>query len=365
MPGNTFGTLFKIITWGESHGDAVGVVIEGCPAGLALSTEEITEELALRRPGQSSHVSPRNEPDQPKILSGVFEGQTTGSPISILIPNEDVDSSKYVPIKEVLRPGHANFTYLKKYGIVDWRGGGRASARETVARVAAGAVAKQLLKTYGIDIAAHLCQVGPCQAKANDPISPDEIRSQRDSLFCIDRNCSKNMQHLIEKMQKDGDSIGGVVELCTTRLPIGLGEPVFDKLEAMLGHAILSIPACKGIEFGEGFHSASMKGSEHNDRFIKNENGEVVTETNHSGGLLGGLSNGMPLTLRAAFKPTSSIVKAQETLTQSGETVLFKLPEGARHDPCVAIRAVPVVEAMAALALADALLLNRSCKKNR
>lgn len=338
MASNSFGTLFKITTWGESHGKAIGVVIDGCPAGLELSEAEVNAALAMRAPGQSPFTSPRAESDKAEILSGIFEGKTTGAPISILIWNRDVDSSKYEPIKDLLRPGHANFTYLEKYGVFDYRGGGRASARETACRVAAGAVAKKLLSIYGITVSAELTQVGNVDA--------------RDSTATT---------LALEVAMNEGDSLGGIIEFQIHSLPVGLGDPVYEKLEANLAHALLSLPATKGFEIGRGFAAATMKGSEHNDLFSQKQE-KVTIETNHSGGTLGGISTGMPIIGRVAFKPTSSIKKAQTTVATDGTVATLQLPEGSRHDPCVALRAVPIVEAMAALVIADALLLNRCAR---
>lgn len=357
MGSNVFGTIFKIMTFGESHGKALGVVIDGCPAGLELSVEEIQRELYFRRPALTSFTSPRSEKDEAEILSGVFEGQTTGAPICILIPNRDSDTSKYVPIKNLLRPGHANFTYLEKYGVFDYRGGGRSSARETVCRVAAGAVAKKLLAHFKIEAVAYLKEVGDVKATCPEMSVLKEL-TRKSPLFCPDKQAETQMMAVINAVKAQGDSLGGVVEFVCNTVPAGLGDPVYEKLEANLAKAMLSIPASKGIEFGAGFKAACMRGSEHNDIFDL-EKGEVVTQTNHAGGILGGISTGMPLVFRVAFKPTSSILKPQETLTTTQEKALFELPEGSRHDPCVAIRAVPVVEAMAALVLADALLMNR------
>jgi chorismate synthase len=359
MGSNSFGNLFRITTWGESHGPAIGVVIDGCPAGIPLNEADIATDLKRRRPGATPYTSPRKELDSVTILSGVFEGMTTGAPIALLIPNEDADSSAYDSIKNLLRPGHANFTYLAKYGIFDHRGGGRASARETTARVAAGAVAKKLLSLEGIFVFGYLKQVGTVQAKT---IVLDEI--EKNPLFCPDPDAFHAMANLIEAIKNEGDSIGGIVELTTTPLPIGLGDPVYEKLEANLAKAMLSIPASKGIEFGDGFAAATLRGSEHNDLFITNKHGEITTSTNHAGGTLGGISSGQPLLLRVAFKPPSSIKKPQPTLTLSGEPTTLDPSPTARHDPCVAIRAVPVVEAMAALTLADALLMNHSSRSS-
>jgi len=315
---NRFGTVFCVTTWGESHGPAIGAVIDGCPAGLELSEADIQEKLELRRPGTSQNVSPRKEPDRAQILSGVFEGITTGTPISIVIYNHDVQSGPYEAIKDVLRPGHANYTYLQKYGVFDYRGGGRASARETATRVAAGAVAEKLILLHGIQITASV-ETGA-----------------------------------IEEAMQEGDSVGGVVSICVTGMLPGLGQPIFDRLEADLAKALLSIPASKGFEIGQGFHAATMRGSEHNDGF--DEHGPT---SNLAGGTLGGISTGEDLICKVAFKPTSSIKKPQATTTISGQPVQFSLPPGHRHDPCVALRAAPVVQSMVALVLADHLLLNR------
>lgn len=355
MGSNSFGTLFKVMTWGESHGKAIGVVIDGCPAGLELSEEDIQKELDLRAPGKNAVTSPRREPDRAEILSGVFEGKTTGAPISILIWNIDVDSSKYEPMKDVLRPGHANFTYLEKYGIFDFRGGGRASARETACRVAAGAIAKKFLGHYAIEVRAYIQQIGPIK------ISHNKVRKGNNGINCPDEKAEKEMIALLEKTKEEGDSLGGVVEFLIESLPAGLGDPVYEKLEANLARAMLSIPATKGFEIGSGFKCVEMTGSEHNDLFYVEED-EVKTRSNHAGGTLGGISTGMPLVGRVVFKPPSSIKKMQKTLNNEHEPIEFTLPEGSRHDPCVAIRAVPVVEAMVALVLADALLLNRCAR---
>jgi chorismate synthase len=362
MASNSFGNIFKITTWGESHGKAIGVVIDGCPAGLEINESDINAALALRAPGKNPYTSPRTETDKAEILSGVFEGQTTGAPICILIPNRDADSSKYEPIKDLLRPGHANYTYLEKYGIFDHRGGGRSSARETACRVAAGAIAQKLLQHYKIQLIAYIKQIGSIEAKI-EPHSLDQIRSMtyESPLFCPDSHAAAAMIALIDDAKQKGDSLGGIVEFIALSVPPGLGDPVYEKLEANLAHAMMSLPATKGFEIGSGFHSVAMRGSEHNDTFIK-ENGQVRTQTNYAGGTLGGISTGMPIIGRVAFKATSSIMKPQKTLTTSGEEASFQLPLGSRHDPCVAIRAVPIVEAMAALVLADAILLNRCAK---
>lgn len=363
MASNGLGTLFKITTWGESHGRAIGVVIDGCPAGLSISDEEINAELRLRQPGRTAYVSPRGEKDEAAIYSGVFEGKTTGAPISIIIFNRDADSSKYEPIKDLLRPGHANFTYLEKYGIFDYRGGGRSSARETACRVAAGAVAKKLLAHFGIEVVAYIKEIGGIAADELT-LAPSEMRraTLESPVFCPDPKAAEKMMAAIEGVKEEGDSLGGIIETVAYSVPIGLGDPVYEKLESNLARAMLSLPATKGFEMGSGFAAARMKGSEHNDAFILDAKGNVTTETNDAGGTLGGISTGLPLIARVAFKPTSSIKKVQKTVSVNKEVEEFKLPEGSRHDPCVTIRAVPIVEAMTALVLADALLMNRCAK---
>ena len=362
MAGNQFGQIFRITTWGESHGKALGVVIDGCPAGLLISEEEINRELSYRRPGNSPYTSPRKESDEAQIYSGVFDGKTTGAPISIIIPNHGADSSPYEPIKNLLRPGHANFTYQEKYGHFDYRGGGRASARETACRVAAGAVAKKLLMAFGIELAAFVAQIGPIKVSKPFTQEIDSLREEtlKSPIYCPDKKAQTQMMAAIEQAKKEGDSLGGIIELRAEGLYPGLGDPVYEKLDANLAKALLSIPACKGMEIGSGFAAAEMKGSEHNDSFERNIERHVITSTNYAGGILGGISTGMPLIVRCALKPTSSILKSQETLDFEGHKQEYKLPEGAKHDPCVAIRAVPVVEAMGALVLADAVLMNRS-----
>jgi chorismate synthase len=363
MASNRFGNIFTITTWGESHGKAIGVVIDGCPAGLAVDEALINAALKRRAPGQHACTSPRKETDQAEILSGVFEGRTTGAPLSIIIYNKDQDSSKYEPIKGALRPGHANYTYLEKYGIFDYRGGGRSSARETACRVAAGAVAQKLLEHAGIETLAFLSQVGPHRAHVDLNATPAALRQTvtASALFCPDPLAEQQMVQAITQAKAEGDSLGGCVAFIAHPLPAGLGDPVYHKLEAQLAQAMLSIPATKGFEIGSGFHAVQMRGSEHNDQF-QLQNGQIQTATNFAGGTLGGISTGMPLHGSVAFKPTSSIMKPQKTLSTQGTEMQFALPEGSRHDPCVAIRAVPVVEAMLMLTLADALLMNRVSK---
>jgi chorismate synthase len=350
---NTFGTVFKVTTWGESHGKAIGVVIDGCPSGLAIAEEEINQALARRRPGNHAHTSPRKEEDHAQILSGIFEGKTTGAPISILIANQDVDSSSYEAVKHLLKPGHAQSTYLAKYGIFDYRGGGRASARETACRVAAGAIAKKILEKEGVRLVTYLKEMGEVSCGAMD-----FERVHKSPLFCPDEWAEGEMIKMLDAVKQEGDSLGGIVEHIAFSLPAGLGDPVYEKLEANLAKAILSIPASKGIEFGAGFEAARMKGSEHNDSFGPGS-------SNSAGGTLGGISTGKPLIFRVPFKPTSSIGKPQATLDLQGNPQVFQLSAEARHDPCVAIRAVPVVEAMSALVLVDALLVNQMLQHAR
>lgn len=362
MSSNSFGTIFRITTFGESHGKGIGVIIDGCPAGLSLSDEDINQALALRAPGQNPFTSPRKEMDHAEIYSGVFENKTTGAPIAIIIPNKDADSTKYEPIKQLLRPGHANFTYLEKYGIFDYRGGGRSSARETACRVAASAVANKLLDTAGIKVMAFLSAVGHIKAGvAIDDVATWYSKILQSPIFCPDESAAQQMQELILTAKEQGDSLGGVVTFVATGLPAGLGDPVYEKIEANLAKAMMSLPATKGFEMGQGFHAVEMRGSEHNDPFIR-KGDKITTETNYAGGTLGGITTGLPIMGRVAFKPTSSITKQQTTVTTEGDVQPFNLPEGSRHDPCVAIRGVPCVAAMCSLVLADALLLNRCAK---
>lgn len=362
MAANSFGNIFRITTFGESHGKAIGVVIDGCPAGLEISDEEINCELNLRAPGKSPYTTPRKESDVGEMLSGIFEGKTTGAPICILIRNQDADSSTYAPIKELLRPGHANYTYIEKYGIFDYRGGGRASARETACRVAAGAIARKILQAFEISVTAYIKQIGHVVAD----IQFSDLRELRtatysDPVYCPDPEASKSMMDSLKNCIAEGDSLGGIIEFVALSLPPGIGDPVYEKLESNLAHAMMSLPGTKGFEMGSGFAAAGMKGSEHNDAFIK-ENNRIQTRTNFAGGTLGGISTGMPIVGRVAFKPTSSIKKQQDTVDVKGAKQIFQLPEGSRHDPCVAIRAVPIVEAMVAITLVDALLYNRCVK---
>lgn len=363
MASNFFGQIFRITTFGESHGPAVGVVIDGCPAGIEISPQEIDRELALRRPGFSSLTSPRKEEDVCEMISGVFEGKTTGAPIAILIKNNDAKSASYLPLKDIYRPGHANFTYLKKYGIFDYRGGGRSSARETAARVAAGAVAKKMLQKFGIECLSFVSEIG-CIAMGDidlSNISDLKQKTYNSLVFCPDREAEERMKARIEQVKGENDSVGGIL-VGIARISTGLGDPVYCKLESMLASAMMSIPASKGFEMGLGFESARKLGSEHNDLFDIDENHHVFTTTNSAGGTLGGISTGSDLYFRVAFKPTSSIKKAQATVTVQGQKTTLQLSDTARHDPCIAIRAVPVVEAMTALVLADAVLMNLTAK---
>ncbi len=363
MASNGFGSHFRMTTWGESHGKAIGVVIDGCPAGIELNESDINEALALRAPGKNDLTSPRKEEDTIEILSGVFEGVTTGAPISLYIQNQDPKSEHYESIKNSLRPGHANFTYLEKYGIFDYRGGGRASARETASRVAAGAVAKKFLSHYGVQVIAYLKKLSDIEVHVLE-FNFEKLKDARNQsdLFCTDSEKGLSMAKKVKEAKERGDSLGGLVEFVAFSVPPGLGEPIYDKLDAKLAFAMMSLPASKGFEIGSGFDCVSMKGSEHNDPFIL-QSGKVETASNYAGGILGGISTGMPIVGRVAFKPTSSIQCAQKTLSLDKEKMAFNLPSGSRHDPCVAIRAVPVVEAMVALVLADCLLLNRSAKR--
>ncbi|MFX1453084.1 MAG: chorismate synthase, partial [Promethearchaeota archaeon] len=321
MAGNTFGKIFKVTTWGESHGKAVGVIIDGCPSNLQLNIEHIQKELNKRRPGQNDLSSPRKEPDQVEILSGIFEGKTTGAPICLLVYNKDVDSSKYEEIKDLLRPGHADFTYFIKYQNRDWRGGGRASGRETIGRVIAGAIAKQILKKIGIKIIAYTKELGKITIE-----KVDLNQINKNPVKCPDELIAKKMENLIRNMKKEGDSIGGIIEIIASGVPAGLGEPVFDKLSADIAKALMSIGSVKGIEIGSGFQAARMKGSEHNDEFII-ENGKICLKSNFSGGILGGISTGENIIVRIAIKPISSISKKQNTInikTLKPEKIIVK-----------------------------------------
>ncbi|TAE72102.1 MAG: chorismate synthase [Bacteroidetes bacterium] len=348
---NSYGYLFKITTFGESHGVAVGVIIDGCPAGLEWDLAFIQNALDRRKPGQSAIVTQRKESDIVQVLSGVFENKTTGTPIALLISNEDAKSKDYAHIATQFRPSHADYTYFAKYGHRDYRGGGRSSARETAARVAAGAVAQLLLKKkYNIEIIAYTSQVGHLKLEKNYT-TLDFSLIESSAIRCPDISMANQMEQFVKEIKKQGDTIGGVISAVIKNTPVGWGEPVFDKLHAELGKAMLSINAAKGFEYGSGFEGVNMKGSEHNDVFYVDENDVIKTKTNFSGGIQGGISNGEDIYFRVAFKPVATLIQPQESINESKEKITI---EGkGRHDPCVLPRAVPIVEAMAALVLAD------------
>lgn len=355
MAGNSLGNIFRISTFGESHGKGIGVVIDGCPAGVPLSVEDIQQELNRRKPGQSKITTPRKETDEVSILSGVFEDKTLGTPIALFIANQDQRSKDYSHIKETYRPSHADFTYQNKYKHRDYRGGGRASARETAARVAAGAVAKKFLAHYKINITAFVAAVG--KIKIEKHYSTLDFNAIESNIVrCPEPAVAQQMINAIENVKKQGDSLGGIITCVIQNTPAGLGEPVFDKLHAELGKAMLSINAVKGFEYGSGFKGTEYKGSEHNDIFEIKDN-SIQTKTNYSGGIQGGISNGMDIYCNIAFKPVATILQKQKSINQAKEKIT--LDGKGRHDPCVVPRAVPIVEAMAALVIADYLLLNR------
>ncbi len=359
MAGNTLGTIFKVMTFGESHGPAIGVVVEGCPSGIPFDMELVNRDLQRRRPGQSAVTTSRKEAEQPVLLSGVFEGKTTGTPIALLVYNQDHRSSDYKDLKQLFRPSHADYTYFKKYGHRDYRGGGRASARETVARVIAGAIAKMVLSRQGIKILAYTHSIGQWVCSSIDRSTLDTSIIESNVVRCPDIQKAEEMEAGILQAKSEGDTLGGVVKCIIRGVPVGLGEPVFDKLHAQLGHAVLSIPACKGFEIGAGFASTLKRGSDLNDIFEIKE-GEVSTSTNNSGGIQGGISNGQDIVFSAAFKPVSTLLKKQKTVTKSKEEIEY-IPRG-RHDPCVVPRAVPIVEAMAAMVICDAWLMYKAMK---
>jgi chorismate synthase len=358
VAGNSFGQVFRITTFGESHGKAVGVILDGCPAGLPIDEERIQLEMDRRKPGQSKIVTQRKESDTIQILSGVFEGKATGTPIMMVVFNADARSKDYGHIADKFRPSHADFTYHAKYGVRDYRGGGRSSARETAARVAAGAIAQQFLEQEGIHIQAYVSQVGKLKIdKAYHEL--DLTKVEETAVRCPDLEMAEQMIDHIKEVRKDGDTIGGVVNCVITGTPAGIGEPAFDKLHADLAKAMLSINACKGFEYGSGFDGVEMRGSEHNDLFYT-EDDQVKTKTNYSGGIQGGISNGMDIYFRVAFKPVATIVPSQPSVNEAGEDV--EVVGKGRHDPCVVPRAVPIVEAMSALVLADHILRQRTVK---
>ncbi|WP_282049962.1 chorismate synthase [Maribacter aquivivus] len=353
MAGNTFGNIFRVSTFGESHGKAIGGVIDGCPSEIELDFDAIQNDLNRRKPGQSAIVTQRKEPDEVEFYSGIFEGKTTGTPIGFAIHNTNQKSKDYGHIKDSYRPSHADYVYDKKYGFRDYRGGGRSSARETASRVVAGAIAKQFLK--GVEIQAFVSQVGDMNL-GKHYTELDLSLTETNDVRCPDPEMAAKMEEYIKSIKKDGDTIGGIITCVAKNVPIGLGEPIFDKLHAELGKAMLSINAVKGFEYGSGFEGVKMKGSEHNDQF----NNDGSTKTNYSGGIQGGISNGMDIYFNVAFKPVATVIQAYETIDKEGNTI--KTQGKGRHDPCVVPRAVPIVEAMTALVLADYTLLNRTIK---
>lgn len=353
MAGNSFGSLFKLTTFGESHGTAIGGIIDGCPAGVEIDLDLVQQDMDRRRPGQSAIVTQRKEPDTVKFLSGIFEGRTTGTPIGFIIENSNQKSGDYSHIKDTYRPSHADYTYDQKYGNRDYRGGGRSSARETACRVVAGAIAKQVIPS--VQINAYTSSVGHIQLNKNYQ-ELDFSNIEKNPVRCPDPETAEKMEAYIREIRSQGDTVGGVVECVLKNVPVGLGEPVFDKLHAQLGKAMLSINAVKGFEYGSGFSGSALKGSEHNDHF----NPDGSTKTNYSGGIQGGISNGMDIYFKVAFKPVATLMQKQNTINSKGEEV--EMQGKGRHDPCVVPRAVPIVEAMAALVLADFFLINKTTK---
>lgn len=360
MSGSTFGNQFKIMTWGESHGKGIGVVVDGCPAGLSLCEEDIQILLNRRKPGQSKFATPRKEDDTVEILSGIFEGKTTGTPISLVVRNTSQQSKDYSEIASYYRPGHADFTYDEKYGFRDYRGGGRSSGRETIGRVAAGAIALKLLKELGIEVTAYTKSIGPIEISMSN-FSKEEIT--RNPIAMPDAEAAENASAYLEACMSKQDSAGGVIECNITGMPVGIGEPAFEKLSANLGKAILSIGAVKGFEIGDGFDVSTALGSENNDAFVKASDGTITKATNHSGGILGGISDGSAILFRAAVKPTPSIASLQKTVNTAGDEIEVSIK--GRHDPVVVPRAVVVVESMAALTLVDMLFANMSSRMDK
>ncbi len=363
MAGNTFGTLFRLTTFGESHGVALGGIIDGCPAGLDIDLDFVKSELQRRKPGQSHITTQRKEEDEVKFLSGIFESKTTGHPIGFTIENTNQKSNDYEHIKDAYRPSHADFTYHEKYGIRDYRGGGRSSARETACRIVGGAIAKLYLKHLNVSIQAYVSQVGHIKLEKKHQ-DLDLSKTEESIIRCPDAATAYKMVSYIEDIRKEGDTIGGIVSCLIKGTPIGLGEPVFDKLHADLGKAMLSINAVKGFEYGEGFNSINFKGSELNDSFVSSNevenNKKITTSTNHSGGIQGGISNGQDIYFNVAFKPVATIMQDQQSVDKDGNETIVK--GKGRHDPCVLPRAVPIVESMAALVLVDALLRNKTSR---
>ena len=356
---NSFGNIFRLTSFGESHGAAIGGVIDGMPAGIAIDLDAVQRELDRRRPGQSAIVTARNEKDRVRILSGIFEGVTTGTSIGFIIENENQHSADYGNIKDAFRPSHADYTYTTKYGLRDYRGGGRSSARETAARVVAGAFARQALAQLGIDLYAYTSQVGEIALSRDYRLySRDAIDTN--AVRCPDAAMAAEMEQLIKQVKGEGDTIGGIITGVITGVPVGLGEPVFGKLHAMLGAAMLSINAVKGFEYGDGFDFATRRGSEVNDAFTTDSEGRVRTATNHSGGIQGGISNGEDIIFRVAFKPVATLLRDVNTIDKDGNSITLKAR--GRHDPCVLPRAVPIVEAMAAMVILDAYLLSKTTR---
>ncbi len=357
MAGNTYGTLFRITTFGESHGAMVGVVIDGCPAGIELDVNFIQQQLNRRRPGQSEITTQRNEDDVPEIISGIFEGKTTGAPLCMIVKNKDQRPQDYAHIQQAYRPSHADFTYDAKYGIRDYRGSGRASARETVARVMAGAVAQLVLNKINVQINSYVSSIGTVCIETKNFVA-DALQIESNAVRCPDAIAAAKMIALIEETKAKGDTLGGVISTVIKGVPAGLGEPVFDKLHAELGKAMLSINAVKGFEIGSGFGGTKLSGKQHNDVPVKMEDGKIKTATNHSGGVVGGITNGMDVTFNVAFKPVSTLMQSQQTINDKGEQVTI---EGkGRHDVCVVPRAVPIVDAMAAVVVLDFYLRHNS-----
>lgn len=360
MSGSIYGTIFKISTWGESHGRGVGVVVDGCPAGVQLSEEILQPYLNRRKPGTTKYSTPRKEEDKVSVLSGVFEGQTTGTPISLVVYNENQKSGDYSKIASAYRPGHADYCFDQKYGFRDYRGGGRSSGRETIGRVAAGALACEILKELGISVRAYTKSIGPISIQSNQ-VNLDLI--DQSPLYMPDLESSLKAEHYLLRQMQDHDSAGGIIECVVTGMPVGIGEPVFDKLDASLCKAVMSIGAVKGVEIGDGFQSSSLSGSQNNDAFLCGEDNVIRKATNHSGGILGGMSDGSKLILRVAVKPTPSIFKMQNTVNRDKENIQIKIQ--GRHDPIIVPRAVVVVESMVAITLVDQLFMGMTSRMDR
>ena len=360
MAGSTFGTIFKVTTWGESHGKGVGVIVDGCPAGLELDEQKIQQYLNRRKPGQTRYSTPRKEEDLVEIQSGVFEGKTTGTPISLVVYNKTQRSKDYSEIAGYYRPGHADYTFDQKYGFRDYRGGGRSSGRETIGRVAAGAIAEELLKSLGIQVQAYTKSIGDVTADM-DKVTPENI--MKSPLYMPDPEASEKAELFLERKMQEQDSAGGVIECIVKGMPAGIGEPVFDKLDANLAKAVMSIGAVKGVEIGDGFAVAGAFGSDNNDSFCKGQDGKIAKTTNHAGGILGGMSDGSDIILRAAIKPTPSIARQQQTVNRDGEDIEISIK--GRHDPIIVPRAVVVVEAMTAICVLDMILLGMTSRLDR